>query len=270
MIVNYANVLNHCQKDAASYIEQLHKSLESWIKSQTGHDWEENDYVEFCTAKGSQLELDHYPVYKIVEIAAITSGIQIKNTSTDSRNAYVSIDSDSLDLAVIGGDNVMTATLAFADYATLTLMVSAINDEGKGWEAELYSTAYASYPSSALMEINNFFCGASRGVAPSYRNLEMLDTPYDGYTCDEDIGVVYRDAGWARGRNQVIAKYSAYNVIPEDIKGAVLNGVKFMVTQHEEGTIGLENYSNADLSATFEQVLPSHILDTVRLHSKVM
>jgi hypothetical protein len=270
MIVEYATVLAYCDKEHSLEIEQIHQSLESWIKATTHHDWELTDYVEFCTAKGSQLELDHYPVYKITEIAAITTGIEIKNTSTDSRNAYVSIDSDSLDLAVIGGDNAMTATLAFADYATLTLMVAAINDEAKGWAAELYDTDYASYPSAALMEINNFFCGSRRGETPSYYNLQMLDTPYGDYTCDEDTGVVYRSGGWASGRRQIIAKYSAYNTVPEDIPGAVLDGVKFLITRHEQGTLGLKNFSNDGLSATFEQVLPSHILEVIKLRSKVM
>lgn len=271
MIVEYAKILAYCDKDHSLEIEQIHQSVESWIKETTGHDWEETDYVEFITGNGgSIIKLEHYPVYKITEISPIAYGIQIKNTSGDSRNAFVTVDSDSLDLTVIGGANAMTASEAFSTYTTLSALVTRINAEAKGWDALIYNSAYNDYLSSALMEIDNFFCGPVRGAAPSYKHLEMLDTPYDNYRCTKDTGVVYRSSGWASGYERIVAKYSAYNTVPEDIIGAVLAGVKFLITQHEEGTEGVKQYRIDDLSVTFDDIMPGHILDTVRLHSKVM
>lgn len=273
MIVEYATVLAYCNKQHSLEIQQIHNSVESWIKAATGHDWEydSDGYVEFCTAKGNELHLEHYPVYKITEIAPITTGMKIRNTSTDTRNAYVSVDSDSLDLAVIGGANAMTASLAFGTYSTLTLLIAAINAQVKGWDAVVYDTDYNSYLSSALLEVNNFFCGSRRGETPAYYSLPMLDVPYGDYDCDDDTGIVYRSGGWASGRRRVIAKYTAYYTIPEAITGAVLDAVKFLVMRHDDSTEGIETYSTGDLSVTFaENGAPASVLEAVKLHSKVM
>lgn len=271
MIVEYAEVLDALNRDASLTIQKIHEAVEAAIKAKTGHDWEDTDYVEFIDGTGTaSIFLDHYPVDSVVEISPVVYGIKIRNTSTDSRNAYVSVDSDSLDLTVIGGTNAMTATLTFADYATLTLMIAAINAEAKGWTALIYDTDFNSYPSPALMHIKNFFCGSSNGTTPSYSYLKILGKPYSGYEVNEKTGEVSFTRGWARGKRNIIAKYSAYASGQADIQEAVKQAIKFLVKQHEDDTEGVSSYSNDGLSVKFDSIMPSNVLDIIKLHSKLM
>ncbi len=235
----------------------LHQRAESLVMSALDRHFESASYTWQLDGKGCEnLMLPEYPISAVNYIGYKTTGIKIKNTATDASNAYVTIDSTNMTLTVSGGTYAGTTSLALATYTTLTLLIAAVNAYAHGWSAEIYDSDYASYPSTNLIEIKNFYCGSFGGIATSWQYLDILNEPLQGYEIygDEGEGYIAIPDGWTRGRKNVVVKCTAgyaASDMPADLQGVITNMVIGAYNQKSQNMQGVKQYRIAQYSITY-------------------
>ena len=260
--------------DPSELVETILNGVDQWVNEWCGLDFDETTYTnELYDGTGHAiLYLRNYPIISIAQISiSRLTAIKVKNTSTDASNAYVSIDSDSVDLVVSGGDNAGTNSLALATYTTLADIVTAIDALGGGWDAAICSSNYNDILSSQLIKCQAKFCGGRGNSTAAYEYLEIPDDPISDFEFDVDNGEVYYSGGFSRGRNNVLVTYSAgysSSDMPHDLKMAVMMSVQYLYQKTKEGGIGLSNYSLGHLNIKYADILPPEALEIFNKYKK--
>ncbi len=254
-------------------LSAIHDGIERFVKSYCDRDFESTSYIEAYDGDDTQyLFLKQYPVTAVTRVGAKAAAIKIKNTSLDASNAYVTVDSTGITLVVDGGANDDTTALTYANYATLSTLVAAINAVGKGWEAAVYDSDYNDYLSSNLVHVQNFFCGSWDNVEAVYSYLDMIGKPYQGYEVYEDEGYIYYVNGFAKGNRNIIVKYTAgysSTTMPADLKLAILEAVKFVYQQRDEDTEGVRSLRLGDYNVQYEEMLPARVMTILDAYRRV-
>jgi len=163
------------------------------------------------------LILRHPQVSAVTMVALETeAGLRAKYTGTGT-HARIDVTATAVVCTSRAGGTTTTNTLAFADYATTTLMAEAINALS-GWT----STVVNSRPSAYLVRIG------SQSAKDRELTLEVWSDYTGDYSVDYEAGVIDFDGpiisdvrGWS-----LVAYTAGLSAIPTDIESMVLRVLK--------------------------------------------
>ena len=235
----------------------IQDGVEGYAKAILKREPESTSYSEIYDGSGTtDLILNQYPVTALAKVSiSFDDVIKIKNTSTDSDNAYVTVNSDSLTLTISGGANNGSDDLTFSSYATMSAMVTAINALAKGWDAVIVNSDYNDLKTTSLLEVYNLPCGAYAGETASYEYLYWGEPL--AVEVDADRGILYRSGGFPAGRRNVLVNYTAgYSAsdMPADYKLPIMVAVKAIYDRREEDGFAVASYSLGRMGVKYADV----------------
>ena len=243
----------------------IHPAVETAIERHTHRTLSSTTYTnQVYDGTGTcRLYLKNYPITAITNISTQTAaGLTIQNEATDAHSALVNVESDKIQLKVIGGDSAHAwADLTFADYATMTLMADAIVAYGSDWTAEVADSDYDSTPTNILLP--ELGLEATSEISLSFPGTSQLQT------VDRNAGIVYRDWGvWPLGIENIRASYTAGYVtsgdnenVPDDLVYLVCETCKIVYDRKTKSAEGLYRYDLGDVDRWyFEKVMESEPL----------
>lgn len=191
-------------------IENLIDQATGWIESFTRRKLKTRAYL-FQRYEGNKslLFTRGYPITKIESIGiGSIECIKVKNT-TSKYNAAVKVTATGVTLVADGTEG---TAIAFADYATMTLLAAAINDTA-GWTASVTSSTTGAYPSSRLYRHPNYYC-LNEDV-----NLRCPYEPLSNYEVDMDRGIIdFGSAFYTTFMGIFICYTAGFVTIPEELK----------------------------------------------------
>jgi hypothetical protein len=164
--------------------------------------WANSSYFEYHNPKGKNvLFLKNYPVTDISRIAYGTNNaINIRNTNSGTR-ATAAITSTGLVLTL---DGIQDVTIVFVTYTTMTLVVTAINALGNGWEAKISNSTYTNWKSTELLVRFGLSCINNTWVYLEVPNEYLYD-----YQIDANGGFISNLFNLPTDLNSVIVNYTA-------------------------------------------------------------
>ena len=230
-----------------SVVLSLKDAAEDYVQRYCGKTFDTASYtLEEYDGSGTQnLFLKNYPIITLTRLAiGRTEVISIYNTTTHT-SISVSVTSTGITLSRDGSTD---ATLAFADYTTMSTMVAAINSVGSNWTAAVLSSLYDSFLSSSLLPVY--------GLSAIDSNYVYLEMPYedaeDDFKVFENQGRIYREAGFPKGTKNIFVTYTAgYSSIPEGLKLAVKVIVQNLYSKWSGNNWGLTQYQTGDIMEKF-------------------
>ncbi len=231
-------------------VSVIHPAVENHIKSLTHRDLESTTYtLERYDGTGkARLYLKNYPVTEVTICSSDTAtAMTIENTATDTYSALVNVETDKIQIKLIGGSGEHDwADFTFEDYATITAMVDAIAAYGSDWTATLSSTDYATYPCTLLIPTLGALATSSLSLSipGAMSSFEVL----------RDEGILYCTAGsWPRGKENIIISFKAgYTTgengnVPDRLSLLILDICKELYDRKGDDSGALKSYSLGDI-----------------------
>lgn len=241
-------------------------AVNAWIENYCKRTFDSTAHTEYHSGKGSAvLHLDHYPVTEVTRLAINRiAAVYVTNTNAATTSS-VTVNATGVVLTYNG----TASSLLFADYATLTLLVAAINAlSSSGWSAELAATEYGSYLSTELCAAYGRSCINSRDV-----DLEIPDEAEWDYQLDPDSGIITLASAFPAGTRNVRVDYTAGYAeadMPEDLRLAAKIVCKDWYEKRSESAYGLGTYSVGGMSKQILADIPREarrILDAYRRYA---
>lgn len=204
----------------------------------------------------ARLRLKQWPIVQINDIrVGVSSALTVTNVSATSgaKHAFVRVDSTKIYLELVGGDNAGTDPLTLADYATVALLVAAIDALGKGWDA----TGTDTYPASDILPTDGKLFALDKSVT-----IRRGSTPLSAYTVDDaDAGIVYSPGGFPAGvRNLVVSYVAGYSTIPNDLENACILWTAATFNRAKQGGEGFRSETIGGESQTWALVpMPAEV-----------
>jgi len=239
--------------DPTAPVQVILDGTDSFVKGYCDRDFESTAYKEYYNGRDKQnLFLKQYPIISVSRLSiGRNSGLKVNN-SASSTYATVSVSSTGV---VLNKDGT-TTTLLFADNATLTDMVTAINAES-GWQASVVNSNYVSYKSSELIEIMGLEC-----LDTSWAYLDIPDEPESDFEVYAEEGYLFKGGGFPSGHRNIRVDYVAgfsSDDMPSRLKMSCLILVKFLYQKRSEEIFGRKQYSIGSVRATLEEGMPSEV-----------
>lgn len=239
--------------DPTAVLDDLRAAAESYIKKECRREFESTAYSLYRqNGNGRQtLYVMEYPITAFYRLSIGERGaIYVYNTSTYT-TASVSVTSTGI---VLVKNGTADATVLFATYTTITLVVAAINAIGSGWVATVADSTLASHAATELLEVFGQNCIDSKTVT-----LYIPDDAVSDFILDPDRGMLHREAGFPAGTQNIIMDYTAgFTTMPDDIKSACLILTKTLYQRWREESFGAESYS-IDGMAVRQNDLPDFV-----------
>ena len=227
-LANFKEYIGLSGTDNDDLISNLISRATSAIQKHCDRDFISTTYRELHDGGGREIFLENYPIISVQMFSAWRqNAMQLVNTSTDAYNAYVQINDTTITLVVQGGTNAGSNAITLDDYATLTLLETAIEALAVGWTVTLIS-GLEKWDPIELLPVSGLNC-YTNSVA-----LDVPDTPRSDYRIDNDTGIIsdwYCGDGFYdacnddyayQGRrriNQVTVRYTAgYATTPGDLE----------------------------------------------------
>jgi len=213
------------------------------------------------------LALNQYPVTRVYRVSeGETNAFSVTNT-TAKNFATVEVTSTKVRL---NADGVVT-DITLATYATITLLIAAINGTS-GWSAtEIAEGARCPYytGSDGTTKVAELIpMPARRCISPSVAYVEVPADEVDDYWImagggdeDRDAGMLMREGGWTQGETFYIDSVCGYTTIPAALEDLCLALVKLkydrakMDANMRSESLGDYSYSTADLRQVSEDLL---------------
>lgn len=252
-IVASAVIQTYTGMSATEYTDKgqyIHLGIEQSIKNCCGKTFEAETLTnELYDGTGEmRLWLKKRPINTITRVSFRESCIEIKNTKTDATMANVKIDATNVTLTVIGGAGANVTTLAIASYATLTLLVDAINVlSAYGWSAQLYDTDFASYLTANLIP-QYITCTSWLGVTATWNYIDMGGEPVDVRW--DAQGWIESNSGFPEGTQNIVVSYTA-GTTPANVTMAVLEWCKAKWTGFQADSEGIKSYTTGQLRVEY-------------------
>ena len=215
------------------------------------------------------LILDQYPVTTVSRVSVgRTNAFSVKNT-TATNHATIEITATALKYSA---DGATATSLAFADYATITLLKDKINAiVGGGWTATLLDSSLGSRKSSDLLIRPGMYC-----LSPSLAYCEIPDDELTDYqlispTEDRNYGVVYCPGGWMQGEEYFFDYTAGYATTPIDLEDICIRLVVNRYNQSKQSTayksenLGDYGYTLADMRS-----LPDDLKEAADLYKRLV
>jgi hypothetical protein len=236
-------------------IAPLRNSVEAWVQNvYCKRNFISTEYRKdrYDGNSSRLLQLRNYPITNVARVSVNTENvISIRNTGSGTIRS-VSVN----DLGVKLNVDWTITTLLFATYATLTLLVDAINAHSSdGWVANLIASNRANTRSDDLVET---FGQNTRDNVMIY--LSIPYQPEYGFEVLPDAGQVDFYAGFPRGFRNIFIDYTAgYAVaaiagipdMPEDLKLAIKVLLKHVYQRRDEESFSVDSYSVSGVSMSF-------------------
>jgi len=192
------------------------------------------------------LLLDQYPVTRVSRISiGRTNAFSILNTSTDANFCTVEVTSTTLRVIVDGGTNVDDTALTLADYATIDLLIAAINALAKGWSITTLSSDTTFRDASELLVRPAMNVDTA---TPAY--VEIPDDELNEYKLinpaeDRNYSAI-RKPGTFNPSIEYFVNYTAgYTSTPATLELACIELVKFKYDKSKaDGTKKMERMGN--------------------------
>jgi len=211
-----------------SLIAALIARATSAIQKHCDRDFISTTYRELHDGGGREVFLENYPIISVQMFSEWRqNAMQLVNTSTDAYNAYVQINDTTITLVVQGGTNAGSNAITLDDYATLTLLKTAIEALAVGWSVTLIS-GLEKWDPIELLPVSGLNCYTNSVT------LDVPDAPRSDYRIDNDTGIIsdwYCGDGFydacdddyayegRRRINQVTVRYTAgYATTPGDLE----------------------------------------------------
>lgn len=236
------NAINsdNASSSPTSIISVLQTAVEKWISKICRRTFETTNYTfERYSGKGTPyLFLKNYPVTTLIRLAIGTRDmIRVRNTANNTM-ATVSVSSTGV---ILVRDDVVDATLLFADYTTLSALVAAIGAVGNSWQVAISSELYNNYKSSFLMPMYGAWC--NYGV---WTYLNQPNEGIDDFELIAERGVIKRSKYlFPKGNNNVIVNYTAgYTAdnMPDLLKDAVKIFTKVLYQKFMQESWNISEY----------------------------
>jgi hypothetical protein len=267
MIVSDTIVKTYTGMTTTEYSNQgtyIHAGVEQAIKNYCGKTFESATLTnELYDGTGEErLWLKQRPINAITRVSIREACIEIKNTKTDATMASVKIDATNVVLTVIGGTGANVTTLAISGYATLTLLVSAINAlSAYGWVAQLYDTDFASHLTTNLIP-QYVTCTSWAGVTSAYNYIDMGGVPIDVRW--DAQGWIESEGGFPEGTQNIVVSYTA-GTAPSNVIEAILEWVKSKWSAFGSDSEGIKRYTTGQLTVEyFDQTNGSDIPENIK------
>jgi len=260
-IASSAEVLDFLElgaDDSFGNVDQVHESVDVFIKSYCGRSFETATFKEaFFHNDLESLFLKETPVTVIKRLAVGERTVMEITNSNKYSTAIVTVSATEVVLTYNGSDD--SADLTFASNATVTALVAAINAVGSGWSASVIDDAGAYITTEILQQY---------GQSAINNNAVCVNVPNEGHTSlDVNVGTgeitkygafnnspnsLY-DAGFTAQRVHVtyVAGYTTSNM-PEDLKLAEMLLIKLIYGKLTNNEIGLKSLSFAGMSKLFQ------------------
>lgn len=229
-------------------------AVNDWVGNYCKRIFDSTAVTEYYNGNGTaMLHLDNFPVTDLTRLAVgRQAAIYISNTNTSS-TASATVNSTGLVLTYNG----TASSLLFADYATLTLLVAAINALS-GWAAELADADLGAYLSTELCPAYGKSCINSREVS-----LEIpADAEWD-FDIEPNTGVITRPSAFPAGSRNIRVDYTAgYSEadMPEDLRLAAKIVCKDWYEKRSEGSYGLTGWAVGGMKKQIGDYIPREAL----------
>jgi len=253
--------------DPPDIVDDLHDGVEEDFKVLCRRDIVSTTYTnERYDGHGDgELWVGNFPITDLKRLSTtLEEAIWIKNTATTYTEAKVVVDSDSIDLSI---DQGTAESLGFVSYATLTLMVDAINAVGSSWVAELVNSAHSGYKASNLLP-QTLMMTSWTGAAMSYADIYMAGQPVSPTYIDNNAGLI---KGWfPRGDKNVTITYTAgYTdaTMPDDIKLGIQAQVQSIWRRRNEEGFDISSYSTGAVRVQYAD-MPKLYKDAINKYKR--
>lgn len=240
--------------DNDSLITDLISRSTSAIQKFTSRDLLETTYREIRDWDGnSDVLTDQYPILSVTMFSTSREeAFGIRNTSGDSYNSYIQINSTTMILVVQGGTNAGSNSITLSDYSTLTELQTAITALDAGWDMTTPTSTLAIWSPTELLPISGI------NTKDDYSDIELPGEPDDYFVIDENAGIISGASIWntrgRTGRQNLVIKYTAgYETTPADLEQICIDLTKvYYDSRTRDGglkseTIGDYDYSVGDV-----------------------
>lgn len=213
----------------------------------------------------NRLILRQYPVTRVTRLSV---GRKNAFHATCSATTYAFIEINSTQ--VLLNKDGTTTTLTIADYATLALLIAAI-DETSGWTATIASSDYSSYAASEILTTPALAC-----KSPDLAYIQMVDEDVSDFHVENigdeftNAGIIYYPAGFPSGPNSVFVTYiSGHTSIPYALEQVCLELVKLKYDESRRSA-GLQSEHLGDYVYTVKDIkdLPENMKATIDLFKR--
>jgi len=222
----------------------------------------------------NRLILDEFPVTRVMRLSSgRANSFTIKNTSTDANYCTVEVTSTEIKLIVSGGTNASVNELLLSSYASIDLLIAAINALAVGWSITTLATDTASRDASELLERSAM---AVTATAQAY--CETVDDDITDYRLlkpseARNEGIIEIPGTFIAGREYFVSFIAGYTSIPYSLEQICIALVKHKYDQSKRDS-GLKSETfgeGADYEYTLQDLkngLPSELLDELNMFKK--
>ena len=217
-------------KAAANYsINEMINQASRTLERYTDRKLKSRDYTrEIYYGSGwREMLLEQYPVTRVARVSeGRADAFQIRNTSTDANFATVEVTSTTIRLIVDGGDNADDTALTLADYATIDLLITAIEALSVGWSCTTIAT------DTDTRDADECLIRPSMYVDPTtYTDIETPDTDLTDYRLlapgvDRNNGTLRRPSSWQESTEYFVDYTAGFVTIPYDLEEMCLELIK--------------------------------------------
>ena len=171
--------------------------------------------------------LEQYPVTRVARVSeGRADSFQIRNTSTDMNFATVEVTSTTMRLIVDGGDNADDTELTLASYATIDLLIAAIEALAVGWSCTTIATDTDTRDADECLIRPSMYVDAT-----TYADIETPDTDLTDYrlikpTEARNAGMVRRPSAWQESTEYFFDYTAGFTTIPYDLEECCLELIK--------------------------------------------
>jgi hypothetical protein len=219
----------------------------------------------YAISSGGVIYLGNQPITEIQSVSVgVTDGITLNQGSSDALKALVRITEANLYLTTVGGVNAH-AEQAFTleDAKSIQALADEITVFGKGWTATPATDAAAQPSTELLTTVGRWALRTDNTISiPGTPLVDYRAWPEEGIISvtaedmDSLVGLNYWSAGMA------IVRFTAgYTVatLPADIKGAILELIKYIFDNYHDNATGLIGYTLGDETRTFGKPIPENV-----------
>jgi hypothetical protein len=215
---------------------------------------------------GAKLFLDQYPATTISRVSEGRANAFSVTNTTATNHATIEITATALKYSA---DGAAATSLTLASYATINLLVAALNLVA-GWSATVLNSSLGTRKASDLLIRPGMYCKSPAVAYCEIPNDELTDYRLIAPSEDRNYGILYCPSGWARGIEYFVDYTAGYTTVPYALEEACLLLVAYRYNQKDQDqamkaeSIGDYSYTRQDIA----NVVPNDLKAEIDLYRK--